>query len=98
MLFLKPEFQTKQGVILNVVDTGGKAVGYIAYIYKEDKELYIMGQLDEEGEKQNFVDIISPFIDGLKKAVLGDGEKEPNIYIHAGGQLLTLDKAEGNVE
>lgn len=98
MLFFKPEFQTAQAAILNVVDTEEKAVGYIAYVYKEDKQLYIMGQLNEEGEKQNFIDIVSQFIDGLKKAVLGDGDKEPNLYIHLGGQLIDLDKQNKNGE
>ncbi|GEN35697.1 hypothetical protein [Aneurinibacillus danicus] len=98
MLFFKPEFQNKQGEILNVVDANGKAVGYIAYLYKEDKELYIMGQLEEEGEKQNFIDITSHFIDGLKKAILGDGEKEPNIYIHLGGELMNLYKKDDGTE
>lgn len=98
MLFFKPEFQNKQGEILNVVDASGKAVGYIAYLYKEDKELYVMGQLDEEGEKQNFIDIVTYFIDGLKKAILGDSEKEPNIYIHLGGQLIELHKKDDNEE
>lgn len=98
MLFFKPEFQNQQGEILNVVDASGKAVGYIAYLYKEGKELYVMGQLNEEGEKQNFIDIVTHFIDGLKKAILGEGETEPNIYIHLGGQLIELHKKDNNEE
>jgi hypothetical protein len=92
LIFFKPEFRNEQGEIVNVVDAKGRAVGYIAYLYKEGKELYVMGQLNDEGEKQNFIDIASNFIDGLKKAVLGDGEKEPNLYIHLGGQLIQLDE------
>ncbi|AMA72982.1 MULTISPECIES: hypothetical protein [Aneurinibacillus] len=98
MIFFKPEFRNQQGEIVNVVNAKGRAIGYIAYLYKEDKELYIMGQLNEEGEKQNFIDMTASFIDGLKKAILGDGEKEPNIYIHLGGQLLQLDNEDNGEE
>ncbi|KKI92651.1 hypothetical protein WQ54_08550 [Bacillus sp. SA1-12] len=92
MIFFQPEFRNHQGEILNVVDTKGKAIGYIAYLYKDDKDLYIMGQLDNPGEKQNFIDITSKYIDGLKKSILGDGENEPNLFIHLGGELIDIDK------
>lgn len=92
MIFLQPEFCNQQGEIINLVDTNGKAVGYIAYMYKGENDLYVMGQLDNAGEKQNFVDITSKFIDGLKKSILGDGDKEPNIFIHLGGEAINIDK------
>ncbi|WP_141432717.1 hypothetical protein [Bacillus sp. 03113] len=92
MIFFQPEFRNQQGEIINVVDSNGKAVGYISYLYKEDKDLYIMGQLDNLGEKQNFIDLTSKFIDGLKKSILGEGEKEPCLYIHLGGEAMDIDK------
>jgi hypothetical protein len=92
LIFLQPEFCNQQGEIINLVDTNGKAVGYIAYMYKGENDLYVMGQLDNAGEKQNFVDITSKFIDGLKKSILGDGDKEPNIFIHLGGEAIDIDK------
>ena len=94
MIFLQPEFCNQQGEIINLVDTNGKAVGYIAYMYKGENDLYVMGQLDNEGEKQNFIDITSKFIDGLKKSILGNGEKEPNIFIHLGGEAIEIYKDE----
>jgi hypothetical protein len=94
LIFLQPEFRNQQGEIINLVDTNGKAVGYIAYMYKGENDLYVMGQLDNAGEKQNFVDITSKFIDGLKKSILGDGDKEPNIFIHLGGKAINIDKDE----
>jgi hypothetical protein len=63
-------------------------------MYKGENDLYIMGQLDNEGEKQNFIDITSKFIDGLKKSILGNGEKEPNIFIHLGGETIDIYKDE----
>jgi hypothetical protein len=94
LIFLQPEFCNQQGEIINLVDTNGKAVGYIAYMYKGENDLYVMGQLDNEGEKQNFIDITSKFIDGLKKSILGNGEKEPNIFIHLGGEAIDIYKDE----
>jgi hypothetical protein len=94
LIFLQPEFCNQQGEIINLVDTNGKAVGYIAYMYKGENDLYIMGQLDNEGEKQNFIDITSKFIDGLKKSILGNGEKEPNIFIHLSGEAIDIYKDE----
>lgn len=94
MIFLQPEFRNQQGEIINLVDTNGKAVGYIAYMYKGENDLYIMGQLENAGEKQNFIDITSKFIDGLKKSILGKGEKEPNLFIHLGGEQIDIDKVE----
>ncbi|GGB49655.1 hypothetical protein [Fictibacillus barbaricus] len=94
MIFLQPEFCNSQGEIINIVDTNGKAVGYIAYMYKGENDLYIMGQLDNEGEKQNFIDVTSRFIDGLKKSILGNGEKEPNLFLHLGGEAIGMDNGE----
>ncbi|MDQ0860835.1 hypothetical protein [Bacillus sp. V2I10] len=92
MLFFQPEFRNQQGEIINVVDTNGKAVGYIAYLYKGEDDLYVMGQLNNAGEKQNYIDITSKYIDGLKKSILGNGEKEPNLFIHLGGESIDIDK------
>jgi hypothetical protein len=90
LIFFQPEFHNQQGEIIDLVDTNGKAVGYIAYLYKDEKDLYIMGQLDDLGEKQNFIDMASKYIDGLKKSILGDGEKEPNLSIHLGGEAIDV--------
>ncbi|MGC4376233.1 hypothetical protein WD019_04730 [Fictibacillus sp. Mic-4] len=92
MLFFKPEFRNHEGEIINVVDLQNNAVGFISFLYKENQELYIFGQLNDEGEKQNFIDIVSHYIDGLKIAILGNSDKEPNIYLHSGGNPIELDK------
>lgn len=92
LLFFQPEFRNPQGEIINLVDTNGKAVGYMAYLYKEEKNLYIMGQLDDIGEKQNYIDLVTKYIDGLKTSILGEGENEPNLLIHLGGEIIDIDK------
>lgn len=91
MIFLQPQFRNDQGEILNVVNTKGKAVGYLSYMFREQGDLYILGQLEDEGEKQNFLDITSHFVDGLKQSVIGE-ESEPYVYIHLGGETMNLSK------
>lgn len=92
MIYFQPEFRNQQGEIMNVVDSDGKAIGYIAYMYNNNNHLYVMGQLDETGEKQNFVDIASRFVEGLKKSILGD-DSELNLYLHVSGEMIDLQKS-----
>lgn len=90
MIFLEPQFRNEHGEILNVVNGKGKAVGYLSYMFKEQGDLYVLGQLEDEGEKQNFLDVTTHFIDGLKQSVNGNEEAEPYVYIHLGGECLNL--------
>ena len=98
MIFLEPQFRNEHGEILNVVNTKGKAVGYLSYMYKDEGDLYILGQLEDEGEKQNFLDVTSHFITGLKQSVVGKEESEPYVYIHLGGEVLNLGKEKDKKE
>ncbi|MBP1933748.1 hypothetical protein [Ammoniphilus resinae] len=91
MIYLEPQFRNEHGEILNVIDMKGKAVGYLSYMYKEGGDIYILGQLDEEGEKQNFLDITTHYINGLKQSVAGDSSHEPYVYINMGGETLKFD-------
>jgi hypothetical protein len=79
---------------LNVVNTQGEAIGYLSYMFKDEEDLYILGQLEEEGEKQNFLDITNHFIDGLKQSILQNKDTEPYVYIHLGGKVLKLEQEE----
>lgn len=97
MIYLQPQFRNDQGEILNVVNMKGKAVGYLSYMFKDQGDLYVLGQLEEEGEKQNFLDLTSHFVDGLKQSVIGD-EKEPYVYIHLGGETMNLSKDQEDQE
>ena len=92
MIFLEPQFRNDNGEILNVVNSEGNAVGYLSYMFKDEGDLYILGQLEEEGEKQNFLDVTSHFIDGLRQSVVGDHTAEPYVYIHLGGEMVQLEK------
>lgn len=96
MIFLEPQFRNEHGEILNVVNGKGKAVGYLSYMFKEQGDLYVLGQLEDEGEKQNFLDVTTHFIDGLKQSVNGSQEAEPYVYIHLGGESLNLKNDQEN--
>lgn len=74
---------------MNVVNTKGKAVGYLSYMFKDQGDLYVLGQLEDEGEKQNFLDVTSHFVEGLKQSVSGE-ELQPYVYIHLGGETMNL--------
>ncbi|WP_164985056.1 hypothetical protein [Ammoniphilus sp. CFH 90114] len=94
MIFLEPQFRNEHGEILNVINTKGKAVGYLSYMYKDQGDLYVLGQLEDEGEKQNFLDITTHFIGGLKQSIAGKEDAEPYVYIHLGGEVLKLGNSE----
>lgn len=88
MIYLQPQFRTSSGEILNVVSTEGQMMGYLLYLYREEKDLYVLGHLDNVGEKQNFTDILVRFISGLKDAC---GTKDdPFVHITCGGEVLEL--------
>lgn len=92
MLYLQPQFRTNSGEIFNVVSSKGKMLGYLLYLYKEDSDLYVLGHLDDQGEKQNYIDIISHFIRGLKE-VCGVQE-DPFLKVYCGGELIQLEEEE----
>lgn len=92
MLYLQPQFRNTSGEILNVVSQDGKMLGYLTYIYKEHDDLYVLGHLDDVGEKQNYIDVIAKYVSGLK-AVCGM-EKDPYVRIHCGGDPIQLTKSE----
>ncbi|HJV45530.1 MAG TPA: hypothetical protein VJ824_07370 [Bacillota bacterium] len=94
MIYLEPQFRNDSGEILNVVDGKGNAVGYLSYLYQTNGDLYILGQLEEEGEKQNFLDVTTHFINGLKQSVISNAETDPYVYIHMGGEVIKLEETE----
>lgn len=92
MIFLQPQFRTKSGEILNVVSNKGQMLGYLLYLYKENDDLYVLGHLDDIGEKQNYMDVVAQFITGLKAAC--GAKNDPYVRISCGGEELKLQKDE----
>ncbi|WP_025027729.1 hypothetical protein [Caldalkalibacillus mannanilyticus] len=90
MIYLQPQYRTTSGEILNVISNNGQQLGYLVYLFKDKEDLYILGHLDEVGEKQNYIDLIIRFISGLKDAC---GTKEdPFVRIQCGGEQIDLQK------
>ncbi|MFJ5714736.1 hypothetical protein [Neobacillus sp. NPDC093127] len=69
-IYFSPEVITPQFQVLNVVDSAGKAVGNVAFLFDE-KKLYVYGILEEEGVGADFKDLVTPYLKGLTKAKPG---------------------------
>lgn len=89
MLYLQPQYRTPSGEIFNVVSNKGKMLGYLLYVYKENDDLYVLGHLEDIGEKQNYVDVVSHFVSGLKDVC--NVKENPFVRIYCGGESITLD-------
>lgn len=66
-IYFSPEVITPEFQVLNVVDQDHKAVGNIAFLFDE-KKLFVYGILEEEGVKEDFRDLVTPYLKGLSKA------------------------------
>jgi len=61
---------TAEFQVLNIVSSENKAVGNIAFLFDE-KKLYVYGILEEEGVREDFKDLVKPYVKGLAKAKEG---------------------------
>lgn len=88
-IYLSPEVMLPESQILNIVDRNNKAVGYIALISSE-KKIYVYGHLEEIGVREDFKDLVKPFLKGISKS-------KENIdifsYISVGGEKLDLESS-----
>lgn len=83
-LYFSPEWMNGQSQILNVVDQKQKAVGFLC-ILKEDKKMYVFGNLQEIGVKEDFKDLVQPYVAGMTKM---NKEVEVFSYLTAGGEKI----------
>jgi hypothetical protein len=89
-IYFSPELIKPDAQVLNVVDQNGKAVGYVAYIV-EEKKIYVYGQLEEDGVKEDFKDLVTPYLNGLKKL---KSDLDVYSYLSIGGTKIELGKKE----
>lgn len=87
-IYFSPELLKPDAHILNIVDQNKKAVGSLTIVFDE-KKLYTFGNLEEEGVKEDFKDLIEPYIQGLSKS-----KKDVEIYsyLSVGGEKLDLNE------
>lgn len=86
---------TEQTQILNVVNEKQSAVGFLCFL-KDEKKMYVFGNLEEIGVKEDFKDLIKPYIHGMSKI-----SKDLDVfsYLTVGGEMLDLkDKTEDKDE
>ncbi|MDF1510073.1 hypothetical protein PZE06_18205 [Robertmurraya sp. DFI.2.37] len=69
-IYFSPEVMTAEFQVLNIVNSANKAVGNIAFLFDE-KKLYVYGILEEEGVREDFKDLVKPYVKGLAKAKEG---------------------------
>lgn len=92
MIYLQPQFKTPSSEILNVMNSAGEPLGYLSYHYKEDDDIYVLGQLEDVAEQQNYKEIVTQYIAGLKSACSVD--QDPYVLIHCGGMALDFSEEE----
>jgi hypothetical protein len=91
LIYLQPQFRTPTGEILNVVSNNGDLLGYLLYMYKDQGDIYVLGHLDEVGEKQNYIDLVSRFVSGLKESC--GVKQDPFMRIQCGGEELDFENS-----
>ncbi|WP_053219505.1 hypothetical protein [Virgibacillus senegalensis] len=91
-LYFSPEFLKEDAQVLNVVDDGDKAVGYLAFLFENEK-MYVYGQLEHDGVREDFKDLVKPYLQGLSKL-------KPNLevysYLTVGGKKVELEEENNN--
>lgn len=85
-IYLSPEYMKTESQLLNIVDQNNKPVGFLMFLF-DDKKMYVYGQ-GEEGVKEDFKDLVQPYIQGMKKS---KPEAEVLCYLTIGGTRLELE-------
>ncbi|RSK27254.1 hypothetical protein EJF36_10380 [Bacillus sp. HMF5848] len=86
-IYFSPELIKPQFQVLNIVDQNEKAVGYMTCLFDEQK-VYVYGQSEEIGVKEDFTDLVKPYIQGLTKAM---PQHEIYSYFSVGGQKIEIN-------
>jgi len=89
-IYFSPELIDADKQILNIVDQNQKAVGFLTCLF-DDKKMYIYGNLEEEGVKEDFKDLAKPYIQGISKS---KSDLEIYSYLSVGGKKLDFEADE----
>lgn len=85
-IYFAPELIKQEAQVLNIVNSKQKAVGYLTFIF-DQKKMYVYGHLEDQGVKEDFKDLVKPYIQGMKKA---KPELDIFSYINVGGEKLDI--------
>ncbi|WP_458413631.1 hypothetical protein ACNQFZ_01650 [Schinkia sp. CFF1] len=86
-IYLSPEMIKNDCQLLNIVDQNNKPVGFLTFLIDE-KKLYVFGQA-QGGVKEDFKDLVKPYIQGMKKTI---PEAEIYCYLIIGGDKIDLNQ------
>lgn len=87
-VYFSPEWINGNMQILNVVTDKQKPVGYLCILH-ENKKMYIFGNLQETGLKEDYQDLIKPYIKGLNTI---RQDVEMFSYITVGGEMMHFEQ------
>ncbi|MDQ0337985.1 hypothetical protein J2S00_000768 [Caldalkalibacillus uzonensis] len=89
-IYLSPELVKEDVHILNVVNHKNEAVGYLTFVVDE-KKMYVLGQCQTEGVREDFKDVIKPYIKGMSKL-----KPDLDVYVtlFVGGKEINLEESE----
>lgn len=86
-IYLSPEMIKNECQLLNIVDQTNKPIGFITFLF-DDKKMYVYGQA-EDGVKEDFKDLLQPYIQGMKKT---KPEVDVLCYLTVGGEKIELEQ------
>ncbi|PWA13180.1 hypothetical protein DCC39_01645 [Pueribacillus theae] len=89
-IYISPELIDQDKQILNIVDQNQQAVGFLSLQF-DDKKMYIFGNLQEVGVKEDFKDLIKPYVNGMSK---NKADLEVYSYVSLGGEKFDLEASE----
>lgn len=89
-IYFSPELMKNESQLLNIVDQNHNPVGFITLLFDE-KKMYVYGQA-EDGVKEDFKDLIKPYLQGMKKT---KPDIEVLCYLTVGGTKIDLDEENG---
>lgn len=87
-VYFSPELMSENTYVLNIVDQEQKGIGFLSLLVN-DKKMYVYGHLENEGVREDFKDLIQPYIMGMTKS---NEDMEVLSYISIGGQRLDMSK------
>ncbi|WP_102349752.1 hypothetical protein [Bacillus sp. Marseille-P3661] len=88
-IYFSPEVMKNESQLLNIVDQNNKPIGFLTFLFDE-KKMYVYGQA-EEGVKEDFKDLVTPYIQGMKKT---KPDIEVYSYLTIGGSKFEINAEE----
>lgn len=86
-IYFSPEFINQSAQVLNIVTDRDEAVGYLSFLIEENK-MYVFGNIQEEGIREDFKDVVKPYLQGLTKL---KPDLEVMTFLSVGGKKVEIE-------